>query len=155
MDKKRIALFFSVIIGIIVVYFGYGEYEEYAKKKELENELNFLQGEIDKIDRGETSEYAESLREVKVNDALSRLSLSNFSARSDGTYVKAFGSITNSSSQPIDEIIDIAFFDENDGIIRVKKMIIKLNAGENMYFEELIGLTRDGTVVPKSAKLTN
>lgn len=37
------------------------------RKKELRERIEFLEGEIDKLNRGETSEYAESLREFEKN----------------------------------------------------------------------------------------
>lgn len=153
--KKQITVIISVIVGCVFLYFGAGEFQEYKKKKELQERIDFLDGEIEKIKRGETSEYAENLRDLQKEDALSRLSLSKFSARSDGTFVKAFGTITNNSSQSVDDILSIAFFDENGEIITVKRLIVKIEGGTSMHFEELIGLTRDGTPIPKSAQLQN
>ncbi|GEM_PF-5476989 len=146
-NKKSLIITVSMILGIIIIYFGIGKYQEYARKKELQDRIDYLQSEIDKIDAGDYSSY-ESESYTKY------LSLSNLSAKSDGTYVNAYGSITNTSSQHIDEIGQIAFFDEVGAIIRVKNIMVKLDAGETMYFEELIGLTRDGTSIPSSAELS-
>lgn len=154
-NKKTIISILSIIVLVVVVNVGYDKYQEYARKKELEDEIEFIQGEIDKLNAGETSEYAENLRNVQTSSALSSLSLSNFSARSDGTFVNAYGSITNLSNNYIDEILNIAFLDENGGVIKVKHLIIELGSGETMHFEELIGLAKDNTQIPASAELTN
>ncbi|MEG0259926.1 MAG: hypothetical protein RR595_04870 [Lysinibacillus sp.] len=146
-SKKKAIIIVCVILGVIVAYFGFEEYKEYARKKELQERIDYLQTEIDNIDSGDYSSF-ESETVTKY------LSLSNFSANSDGTYVNAYGSITNVSSQFIDEIGEIAFFDEDGSIIRVKNIMVTLDAGETMHFEELIGLSRDGTIIPASAELS-
>jgi len=154
-NKKTVISIISIIILVVVANMGYDKYQEYARKKELQDKIDFLQGEIDKLDAGETSEYAENLRNVQISNALNSLSLSNFSARSDGTFINAYGSITNISDDYVDEIINVAFFDKDGGIIKVKYLIIKLGAGETMHFEELMGLAKDATPIPVSAELTN
>lgn len=150
MKNKKIIITVGLILGIVAIYFIIGEYNDYAKKKKIQDRIDYLEAEIDKIDNGDYS----SINESKW-DVLSNLELSNFSANSDGTYVNAYGSITNNSSDYIDEILNIAFFDENGGIIRVKAIMVEISPNSTMHFEELIGLTRDGTSIPKSAELTN
>ncbi|MFC9541072.1 hypothetical protein ACFTQ7_14435 [Lysinibacillus sp. NPDC056959] len=146
-NKKSLIIMVSVILGILIIYFGAEKYQKYARIKELQDRKDYLQSEIDKIDAGDFSSY-----ETESNTK--SLSLSNLSAKSDGTYVNAYGSITNTSSQHIDEIGQITFFDEVGAIIKVKNIMVKLDAGETMHFEELIGLTGDGTSIPSSAELS-
>lgn len=146
-NKKTATIIVCTLLVVIIAYFGFGEYKEYARKKELQDRIDYLQTEIDKIDSGDYSSF-ESETVTKY------LTLSNFSGKSDGTFVNAYGSITNESSQFIDEVGEIAFFDEDGGIVRVKNLMVELDAGETMYFEELIGLTRDGAKIPVSAELS-
>ena len=155
-NKKLIIIIASVIIGCLVLYFGSGEYQKYLRKKEIEDRLQALQYKIDQIKSGDySSNYSSSNTNVNPVNNVTSLFLSEFSARSDGTFVKAYGSIKNLLNVPIDEIIDIAFFDENGDIIRVKAMSVKLSGGETKYFEELIGLVKEGTPVPVTAELTD
>lgn len=144
-NKKLIAI---LVVGLFIGVFltgGVEKFQKYQHKRELEKRIATLKYEID----SGNYESAES------EDYTRYLSLSNFTAKNDGTYVKAFGAIKNISGTHIDEIGSIAFFDSIGSIIRVKAMHVKLPAGETLYFEELIGLTRDGTQVPTSAELSD
>ncbi|KYG91887.1 hypothetical protein A0U40_02815 [[Bacillus] sp. KCTC 13219] len=138
----------TAIIALLCVaasgttYLAYNAYSSYQRGSSLKNKDVIERSDYSKID---DSQY----------DTLSDLELSSFSASSDGTFVKAYGSITNNTSNYIDEIFSIAFFNENGEVIRVKAIHVKLSAKDTMYFEEFIGLIKEGTSVPKSAKLTN
>lgn len=148
--KKYKGFIIGFLIAVLVIslsIYGYGKYEEYRYVKELEEEIASIEFELDKLDSGdysslETESYANSL------------SLSNFSADSDDTYVNAYGSITNTSTEHISKIGQIAFFNSDGSINKVKNIQVELSSGESLHFEELIGLTREGTIVPSSAELT-
>ncbi|MEK5208112.1 hypothetical protein [Psychrobacillus sp. FSL H8-0510] len=147
MDKKNWFIVIGSLIFITVFFVGINQYQEYQVRNSLEDEISEIEAEIAKLDAGDYSDIASE-------SYTQNLSLSNFSANSDGTFVNAYGSITNNSSQSIDEIGEIAFFNSDGSINRVKSIMVKLDAGETLHFEELIGLTKDGTEVPSSAELT-
>lgn len=67
------------------------------------------------------------------------LKLSNSNVKKSGSLIYVTGQITNQSNSHIDKIGDMVFLDENDQVISVKKIIVKLNAGDVMHFEELVG----------------
>ena len=149
--EEQLKKYKGVIIGFLIAalviplsFYGYGKYEEYAYIKELEDEIASIELALDKGDYSsvETESYANSL------------TLSNFSANSDGTYVNGYGTITNTSSQHISKIGQVAFFNSDGSINKVKNIQVELSAGDSLHFEELIGLTSEGTVVPSSAELT-
>ncbi|MDJ0331719.1 hypothetical protein [Planococcus sp. S3-L1] len=132
----------ALIVPVSIV--GNEKYQEYKLVKELEEEIASIELALDTGDYSsiETESYANSL------------TLSNFSANSDGTYVNGFGTITNTSTEYISKIGQIAFFNSDGSINKVNNIQVELAAGEVLHFEELIGLTREGTIVPSSAELT-
>lgn len=142
--KNLIIAIIAVIILVPVSIIGYEKYEEYAYIKELEEEIASIELALDTGDYSsvETESYANSL------------TLSNFSADSDGTYVNGYGTITNTSTQHISKVGQIAFFNSDGSINKVKNIQVELAAGEVLHFEELIGLTSEGTVIPSTAELT-
>lgn len=147
MDKRKWFIVIGSLIFITVFFVGINEYEKYQVRSSLEDEIASIENEIAKLDAGDYSN-------IESESFTQNLSLSNFSANSDGTFVNAYGSITNNSTQSIDEIGEIAFFNSDGTINRVKSIMVKLDAGETLHFEELIGLTKDGTEVPSSAELS-
>lgn len=147
MNKKNWIIVIGSLIFITAFFVGINQYEKYQVRSSLEDEIASIKNEIAKLDAGDYSN-------IESESFTQNLSLSNFSANSDGTFVNAYGSITNNSTQSIDEIGEIAFFNSDGTINRVKSIMVKLDAGETLHFEELIGLTKDGIEVPSSAELS-
>jgi hypothetical protein len=48
------------------------------------------------------------------------------------------GKITNTSSEYIDSIGDIAIFDQSGNLIRIKALEVKLEPSQSMYFDEIV-----------------
>jgi len=146
MNKKTLFMIIGGILLCIAFFVGIEMYEDY-RFSYTEDEISAIEAEIAELDSGNYSS-------IETGGSTSYLTLSNFSADSDGTYVNAYGSITNTSSEYIDETGEIAFFNSDGSINRVKYIMVELEAGETLHFEELIGLTSEGTLIPSSAELT-
>lgn len=104
--------------------------------------------------------YARAVWEEQAADAMRDIDLSSYLVTSDmkvqnssGLYYVT-GRITNTYNEKIEKIGDIVFFDASGSVIRVKKIRVKLAAGETMYFEELVGEPKN-TPKPTKAILTD
>jgi hypothetical protein len=72
-------------------------------------------------------------------DMANFLEVGNFNQKSVGVLRYVVGSITNTGTTHIDEIGDMAIFDESGSLITVKKIVVNLSPNDTMYFEELVG----------------
>ncbi|MFS0643748.1 hypothetical protein [Siminovitchia sp. 179-K 8D1 HS] len=129
------------IMGIAVILAGCG--------KEKEESLKVKQEQLDDI-YAEDQDEDYSSTDNNLTDHLELVSW-NSEDRSKLTY--AVGEIKNNSDQDIDSIGDMVFLSEDDSVITVKKVMVKVGAGESIYFDELIGLTEDLTERPNKMLL--
>lgn len=84
-------------------------------------------------------------------DLISQLEITNVNTRRVGELNYIVGEIKNNSYESIDEIGDLAIYDEQGNLINVNKILIKISAGGVMAFDELAGRN----VNPYSVRITD
>jgi hypothetical protein len=86
------------------------------------------------------SSYSDTSSSDLNVDLASYMEISNVSMRTSGTLYYMVGEIKNTYTSSVDEIADLAMYDDSGKLVKVKKIIVKLAPGETMAFDELIGI---------------
>lgn len=124
-----------ISITVLLIIIGVMGFQKYNEKKNKADEIAKLQYNIDHID-----EYMES-DEYKNDhpDMSSYLKVSNLqSTFSTGLYNMS-GQITNTSTEYVDSIGELAIFDKVKNLITIKHLDLTLQPNESVYFDETVG----------------
>lgn len=145
--KKLFVLLTLPLVSLLLISCGQDEVNssmgDFKEQTLSENQIMAASGVLTYEDG--RIDFAEG--DPKDLNYLNELRVDNIGQNYKGSIHYITGEITNISDSMFNELIQMIIFNENGNVEKIQYVPVKVDVGETMYFEEIVGENRPGVEV--------